>query len=121
VRDAHKPPHLPIAWAQQQSEVVARTGRALTPEQVKLARAVGVQDPARIRVLTVEQFPLPQQADVKAAALRIRGFALRGRRARARGHALETGPLLIARPRRGPRPEHGERFRRNLALSTTTR
>jgi methenyltetrahydromethanopterin cyclohydrolase len=60
-----------IAWAQQQAEVVARTGRALTPEQVKLARAVGVQDPARIRVLTVEQFPLPQQAEVKAAALRI--------------------------------------------------
>ena len=60
-----------IAWAEQQSARVALSGSKLTPEQVALARSVGVQHPERVRIEVVEQFPLPQQADVKAAAMRI--------------------------------------------------
>jgi hypothetical protein len=60
-----------IAWAEQQSASVARSGAALTPSQAARARAVGVRHPERIRIAAVERFPLPQEAEVKAAALRI--------------------------------------------------
>lgn len=60
-----------IAWAEQQSAVVARTGIALTAAQRQLARSVGVREPERIRLLVVERFPLPQEAEVRAAAMRI--------------------------------------------------
>lgn len=60
-----------IAWAQQQSAAVARTGVALTPAQRELARSVGVRNPERIRLLVVDRFPLPQDSDVRAAARRI--------------------------------------------------
>jgi hypothetical protein len=56
-----------IAWAEQQSARVALSGSKLTPEQAALARSVGVQHPERVRIEVVEQFPLPQQADVKGA------------------------------------------------------
>ena len=60
-----------IAWAEQQSARVALSGHALSPSQVALARRVGVREPERIRILVVENFPLPQDAEVKAAAMRI--------------------------------------------------
>jgi hypothetical protein len=60
-----------IAWAEQQSAAVARSGRALTPAQEALARRVGVRRPELIRIEVVDSFPLPQDADVKAAAMRI--------------------------------------------------
>ena len=60
-----------IAWAQAQSESVARSGAPLTPAQIALARSVGVRHPELIRVAAVDHFPLPQEAEVKAAAMRI--------------------------------------------------
>jgi len=60
-----------IAWAEQQSAAVARAGRALTPAQSELAKSVGVRHPELIRIQVVENFPLPQDAEVKAAAMRI--------------------------------------------------
>jgi hypothetical protein len=60
-----------IAWAEQQSSAAALVGHAPTPAQIALARSVGVKEPARIRIQVVDQFPLPEQADVKAAAMRI--------------------------------------------------
>ena len=60
-----------IAWAQAQSEITARSGAPLTPAQVALARSVGVRHPELVRVAVVDRFPLPQEAEVKAAAMRI--------------------------------------------------
>lgn len=60
-----------IAWAERQSAAAALAGQPLTPAQIALAKKVGVQHPERIRVQVVDQFPLPDQADVKAAAMRI--------------------------------------------------
>ena len=60
-----------IAWAEQQSARVAHSGSKLTPAQVALARSVGVQHPERVRIQVVDEFPLPQEAEVKAAAMRI--------------------------------------------------
>ena len=60
-----------IAWAEQQAVAVALSGQPLTPAQAALARRVGVQHPELIRIQVVERFPLPQDAQVKAAAMRI--------------------------------------------------
>jgi hypothetical protein len=60
-----------IAWAQQQSARVALAGRAPNARQRALARATGVQHPERIRIQVVDRFPLPREAEVKAAALKI--------------------------------------------------
>lgn len=60
-----------IAWAEQQSAAVARSGHALSAAQVAIARRVGVRHPELIRLQVVESFPLPQDAEVKAAAMRI--------------------------------------------------
>ncbi|HET9652355.1 MAG TPA: hypothetical protein VFP36_09195 [Usitatibacter sp.] len=60
-----------IAWAEQQSAMVAKSGVALTPAQQQLARRVGVREPQRIRLLVVDRFPLPEEAEVRAAAMRI--------------------------------------------------
>ena len=75
---AEPPPVMPmmvvpkaIAWAEKQSAVVLAEGRALTPAQVALARSVGVARPEQVRVVVVEQFPLPDDELVRAAALRI--------------------------------------------------
>ena len=60
-----------INWAEEQAEAVAHVGHALTPRQLALARAVGVRHPERIRIEVVGQFPIPQDADMKAAATQI--------------------------------------------------
>lgn len=75
--DSKLPQELPalapraIAWAEQQSAVVARNGTALTAAQQQLARSVGVRHPEQVRLAIVDQFPLPQEAEVRAAAMRI--------------------------------------------------
>ncbi|HWH40236.1 MAG TPA: hypothetical protein VNU21_10390 [Usitatibacter sp.] len=60
-----------IAWAEGQSTTVLAHGRALTPAQVALARSVGVGHAETVRILVVDQFPLPDDELVRAAALRI--------------------------------------------------
>jgi hypothetical protein len=76
-----------IAWAEQQSARVAKSGVALTPAQQELAREIGVRHPERIRLLVVDQFPLPQEADMRAAAMRI-GLARPGIVGLTLGHSV---------------------------------
>jgi hypothetical protein len=60
-----------IAWAESLSADARERGAALTPRQLALARASGVRDPARIRVLAVDRIPLPEDPSLKAAALKV--------------------------------------------------
>lgn len=76
-----------IAWAEHESAAVAAKGIAPTPAQVALARKVGVKQPERIRIQVVDQFPLPDQPEVKAAALRI-GLATPGIIGLTLGHSV---------------------------------
>jgi hypothetical protein len=65
-------PHLlprAIAWAKGQSRQSAKRGRKLTPQEQDLARAVGVTKPERIRVAVVATLPLPDDLELRAAAL----------------------------------------------------
>jgi hypothetical protein len=57
------------AWALAQSQHIIATGPSLTPDQIVLARCVGVAQPEKIRIKIVPSLPLPDEPDLRAAAL----------------------------------------------------
>lgn len=60
-----------IQWAEVQSGQALRAGVALGAEQVKLARRVGVKHPERVRLVVVEEIPLPDEPALKAASAQV--------------------------------------------------
>jgi hypothetical protein len=60
---------LPLAaeWAQKQEQLILREGAPLSPKEIADARAVGVREPERVRVLLVDEIPAPPDALLKAA------------------------------------------------------
>lgn len=60
-----------IQWAQLQAGQALRAGTALAPEEVALARRVGVGSPERIRVILVDEIPLPDEPALKAASAQV--------------------------------------------------
>ena len=55
-------------WAETQSMQSLAKGTPLTPAQIALARAVGVVDPARVRLHVVDELPAPRDAVLVVAA-----------------------------------------------------
>jgi hypothetical protein len=73
-----------VRWASQQEQKILRTGVALDPLQLIDARLMGVTRPDKIRLLNVDQVPLPANRFLRWAAKRTRlistntaGMALR--------------------------------------------
>jgi hypothetical protein len=64
---------LPLAakWAQEQEQRILREGQPLSPDQLADARAAGVREPERVRVLPVEEIPAPPHPILKAASEQI--------------------------------------------------
>jgi hypothetical protein len=58
-----------IAWAEARSLEVSQQGTALDADGIAIARQVGVQRPELVRVAVVDSLPLPEEANLKAAAL----------------------------------------------------
>ena len=58
-----------IAWAEAKSDEVLKEGKPLSTEGLALARAVGVARPELIRVSLVESLPLPEDPELREAAL----------------------------------------------------
>jgi len=58
-----------IEWAEAQSNHVLSTGSRLSETGIRLAQAVGVAQPERIRVGIVSMLPLPDDPELQAAAL----------------------------------------------------
>ena len=58
-----------IAWAEMQSENAALTGRPLDELVMSIAKSVGVAEPERIRILDVPRLPMPDDPQLKQAAL----------------------------------------------------
>lgn len=58
-----------IAWAERESQRIANSGRALTEREQKLAREVGVTRVEQIRIALVDALPLPDDPELRAAAL----------------------------------------------------
>lgn len=61
---------LPLAeaWAAEQERIILQSGVPLTEAQLADARQVGVIHPERVRLLRVEQIPMPSHPVLAAAA-----------------------------------------------------
>jgi hypothetical protein len=58
-----------VAWAEQQQANILASGFPLSPEQITVARTVGVSYPQNIRIRLVNRLPLPDDPELAAAAL----------------------------------------------------
>jgi hypothetical protein len=58
------------AWAEERSSEILSEGIALSEEGLEIARAVGVSRPERIRISSVPELPLPDDPDLRYAALK---------------------------------------------------
>ncbi len=59
---------LAIAWAQDQEAAGLRDGEKLGPAGIELARAVGVMNPEKVRVVVTEVLPHPEHPSLRQAA-----------------------------------------------------
>ena len=80
---------LPVAyqWVKAQEDYVLARGTPLSPRHMADARAAGVQDCARIRVLVVDRIPLPDHTELAEAARRT-GIITHDTRCVGFGHAV---------------------------------
>lgn len=65
-------PHLlpgAIAWAEEQAQLAASSGRTLSDRERAIARDAGVAQPDRVRVVVVDALPLPDEPTLRAAAV----------------------------------------------------
>ena len=58
-----------IEWVKAQSASIREQGSPLDDQGMRLARAVGVTHPDRIRVCVVQSIPLPEDPELRAVAL----------------------------------------------------
>lgn len=60
-----------VDWAEKHQRDILATGIALSPEELQIARAVGVQRSEDIRIKVVDQLPLPEDPELAAAAVQL--------------------------------------------------
>lgn len=58
-----------IAWAEIQSESAMRVGHSLDEWFISIAKSVGVANPEHIRILEVSHLPIPDDPQLKQAAV----------------------------------------------------
>ena len=58
-----------VDWAESQQADILAIGVPLSPEQMAMARGVGVAQPENIRIKLVDRLPLPQDTELADAAL----------------------------------------------------
>jgi hypothetical protein len=61
---------LAVGWASSRSSEILESGVPLSSHNVHLARSVGVRYPERVRIKSVTAIPLPEDAELRAAAVR---------------------------------------------------
>lgn len=62
---------LACTWVEQQQEYIDNFGAKLTPHQISLAIQVGVRQPERIRILTIEKIPSPNDETLSKIAEKL--------------------------------------------------
>jgi hypothetical protein len=58
---------LAVAWAEEQEKRILDSGVALTPAQIRDARAVGVAHPEQVRLFMIGAIPMPEHPVLRAA------------------------------------------------------
>lgn len=74
-------------WVETVSQAGLEAGRPLTPWEAGVAAHVGVRYPARVRVVQVDQVPMPASAELQAAAQQL-GLLGPATRRLTLGHAI---------------------------------
>lgn len=84
---------LPLAqaWYQQTEQELYFSGRALNPQEQAIALKLAVQAPEQVRVLVLDEFPLPKQEVLKQAATEF-GFGTESELARTIGSVILLKP-----------------------------
>lgn len=59
---------LACAWAEEQESIIMRNGIPLSFDQVADAKLIGIRAPERVRLLKVQQVPIPEHPILRAAA-----------------------------------------------------
>ncbi len=59
---------LAVAWAKQQESYILQNGILLTPSQLSDARLVSVINPEKVRLLNINQIPLPDEPSLRTVA-----------------------------------------------------
>jgi Domain of unknown function (DUF4157) len=67
---------LASTWAETQSSLISKSGIELSESQIALARCVGVKNPELIRVLVVNEIPVPEDEILKAACTQLNFLGL---------------------------------------------
>ena len=78
---------LAIKWAQAHNEIVQQKGTPLTPEQIDIAKQVGVTHTGKVRILEVEKIPFPENEKLNEATTRI-GFLSDEMKGLTLGHSV---------------------------------
>ncbi len=60
-----------VSWAEDHAALIARDGRLLNSSEEEIARRVGVLHPERVRILEVQELPLPDDIELREAALAL--------------------------------------------------
>ena len=58
-----------IRWSETLSSEVSRSGKHLNENEISIARDVGVMNPGLIRIAMVDRLPLPEDPQLRAAAI----------------------------------------------------
>jgi hypothetical protein len=59
---------LAVAWAEEQEKSILRNGVPLSHSQINDSKLIPVAHPELVRLLRVEQIPMPQHPELRAAA-----------------------------------------------------
>lgn len=60
-----------MEWAERVSTGALQSGQVLSARQQEIARKSGVRNPGAIRMLVVDEIPLPEEPALKSAAARV--------------------------------------------------
>lgn len=82
---------LAVEWAAEQEQWILRDGVPLSEQEIADARAVGVREPERVRLLQVDTIPVPTHPMLKAAYAAINLLT-----SAPRGLALQYGIFVRA-------------------------
>ena len=64
-----------IAWAEKQSEIILKSGEELSDVETDMAKKVGVTHPEIVRIYEVPTLPLPEDLQLRQAALAVGMFS----------------------------------------------
>ena len=80
-----------LSWYEQVEKDLLPKGRPLSPYEIEFATQVGVKDPHHVRIIVLEDFPLPSDPELRAEAERF-GMGSKTEGGRTNGYVIMLKP-----------------------------